>query len=47
LEFFVKEDKTKNKQITQKMFNEAIAKLNLLLPKQCLDTRFRVLDFKD
>jgi hypothetical protein len=29
------------------MFNEAIAKLNLLLPKQCLDTRFRVLDFKD
>lgn len=48
LEFFIKEKgKMKNRQITQKMFEESIQTMQQILPKQCADTRFKKIEERD
>ena len=47
LEFFVKDEKMKNRQITKEMFEDSIKKMKDILPKQCLDTRFTRMEYME
>lgn len=47
LDFYVTEKSMKNRQITPKMYEEAIKIMQQILPKQCAETRFKSIEIWD